>query len=101
MVGKRVDLNQSTIVDALRSVGATWISTSGDPNIGFDGIILWRSRVLIAEIKDESKPPSKRRLTPTELKRQQQCEAAGVPYLILLNPEQALRAVENGGIDGQ
>lgn len=93
MVGKRIDRNQPMIVWALRQAGAEWISTSGDPNIGFDGIILFRGRAMIAEVKDGNKPASARKLTDNELKRQRQCEAAGVPYLILLNPEQALKAV--------
>lgn len=90
---RRIDSNQPAVVDALRDEGMGWIPTSGDPNIGFDGIVLYQGRALLAEIKDESKPPSARKLTDAEEKRRQQCVSHGVPYLILLNPEQAVRTV--------
>jgi hypothetical protein len=89
-MAKRVDENSSAIVSAIRSVGAEWISTSGDPTIGFDGLVLWRGHVLICEIKDGSKPPSQRRLTENERKRQAQCESRGIAYLILTSPDHAV-----------
>lgn len=97
----RTDTNQSDIVSTLRAVGADWISTSGDPGIGFDGIVLFRGRIFIAEVKDETKPPSARRLTENEEKRKAQCEAHGVPYLIFLNPDQALEAIGAKKVNGQ
>lgn len=90
---KRVDQNQKEIVLALRGAGVDWISTTADPNLGFDGLAIFRRTIYICEIKNGSLPPSARKLTENELKRQRQCEAAGVPYLILLNPEQALEAI--------
>jgi len=90
---KRVDGNSGKVVEALRQIGAEWIPTSGDPSIGFDGLTLWRGRSLITEIKDGNKPPSARKLTVNELKRQRQCEARGVPYLILLSAEHAIEVL--------
>jgi len=90
---KRTDANQTEVVRALRQIGAEWIPTSGDPMIGFDGLVLWRSRVLICEVKDGSKPPSARKLTDNELKRQAQCESRGIPFLILTSPEQAVELI--------
>ncbi len=90
---KRIDSNQPEIVQALRSVGAEWIPTSGDPNIGFDGIVLFRGHALICEIKDGAKPPSARKLTENEAKRKLQCELHNVPYLILLSVEQAIKSI--------
>jgi hypothetical protein len=62
----RVDANQTEIVQALRGVGATVAITSmvgqgyPDLTVGYHG------RNYLLEIKDGSKPPSKRRLTPDE-----------------------------------
>ncbi len=62
----RIDANQPEIVQALRDIGASVVVTSmlgggfGDIVVGF------RDQNFIIEIKDGSKPPSKRRLTPDE-----------------------------------
>lgn len=62
----RVDANQSTIAEALRSCGATvqLIHAVGkgcpDLLVGFGGVN------LLLEVKDGSKSPSKRKLTPDE-----------------------------------
>jgi len=90
---KRIDENQPEIVKALRRIGADWIPTSGDPMIGFDGLVLWRNHVLICEIKDGAKSASRRKLTDNEVKRRRQCESRGIPYLILTSPEQAIELI--------
>jgi hypothetical protein len=62
----RIDDNQKEIVQALRAVGASVAVTSalGD---GFGDIVIgFRGQNFIIEIKDENKPPSKRKLTPAE-----------------------------------
>lgn len=62
----RVDSNQPAIVDALRRIGATVqpLHTIGrgcpDLLVGYQG------RNLLLEVKDGSKPPSKRALTADE-----------------------------------
>ena len=63
----RVDANQAAVVAGLRRVGATVALTHmiGD---GFpDCIAGYRGVNYLLEIKDENKPPSKRRLTPDEV----------------------------------
>ena len=63
---KRVDNNHSEIVKGLRAVGATVRSTAaiGD---GFPDLAVgWRGVTYLLEIKDGSKPKSKRTLTPAE-----------------------------------
>lgn len=62
----RVDANQNEIVQALRDVGASVAVTSmiGE---GFPDLVVgFRGRNYLFEIKDGSKPPSKRKLTPDE-----------------------------------
>lgn len=64
----RVDANQTEIVAALRRAGASVKPTHmvGD---GFVDIVAgYRGRNLLIEIKDGSKPPSARKLTPDEVR---------------------------------
>lgn len=93
MRANKIDANQREIVDALRKVGAVWISTSGDPSIGFDGLIAYRTRLLPCEIKDGSKPPSARRLTDNESKRAYQLAHVGVKVSVVTSVEDALRLI--------
>jgi hypothetical protein len=93
MSGKRIDANQPSIVKTLRNVGAGWIPLSGDPTTGMDGLILFRSKVYLAEIKDGAKKPSERQLTDKEKKRKAMVEAHGVDYNIIESEEDALRLI--------
>lgn len=86
----RTDGNQPDIVKALRQLGAEWVDTSADPRSGCDGIVLWRGRSLITEIKNGSLSASRRKLTDNEQETQAKCEAHGVPYLILTSVDQAI-----------
>jgi hypothetical protein len=62
----RTDVNQGNIVNALRDVGASVAVTSALGS-GFPDIVVgFRGVNYLMEIKDGSKPPSKRRLTPKE-----------------------------------
>lgn len=94
MTGKRVDANQADIVDTLRRCGAEWIPVSGDPTIGFDGLVAFRGKLEVVEVKDGSKPPSERRLTDREAKRKAQLENKGVSYNVLESVDDALRLIE-------
>ena len=64
----RIDANQSEIVNALRDVGASVAITSMVGNGFVDIVVGFRGRNYLLEIKDGSKPPSKRRLTEDEQK---------------------------------
>lgn len=64
----RVDRNQSEIVKALRKVGCTVTPTHivGD---GFPDLVVgWQGVNHLLEVKDGTKPPSARALTPDESK---------------------------------
>jgi hypothetical protein len=61
------DANQKEIVSIFRSIGCSVTITSalGD---GFpDLVVSRRGKTILAEIKDGSKPPSKRKLTPDQI----------------------------------
>lgn len=92
-MGKRVDQNQADIVKAIRALGAEWVYTSEDPRSGCDGIILWRGRAIVCELKNGALPPSRRKLTKNELETKAKCEKTGAPYLILHSPEDAMHVV--------
>lgn len=62
----RIDANQGEIVDAARGVGATVWITSALGNGGPDLVIGRRGTNFCVEVKDGSKSPSKRVLTPDE-----------------------------------
>jgi hypothetical protein len=87
----KVDDNQKAIVRALRAVGASVeprLSRVGggcpDLLVGFQG------DSYVMEVKDPSKPPSGRKLTPDELVWQAQWAGQ---YDVVLTAEDALRAI--------
>ncbi len=63
----RVDTNQSEIVKAARKMGASVAILSNLGNGIPDILIGHKGKNLLVEIKDGTKPPSKRKLTPDEL----------------------------------
>lgn len=66
MRAKKIDSNQPTIVKQLRALHISVRVTSmvGD---GFTDLVLgFRSQNFLIELKDPSRPPSKRKLTPDE-----------------------------------
>jgi len=62
----RIDANQPEIVKKLRDVGATVAVTSALGNGFVDIVVGYRGTNYLLEIKDGSKPPSKRKLTEKE-----------------------------------
>lgn len=93
MTFKKKDRNQKEIEQHLKQVGALWIDCTGDPNIGFDGIVAYRGKLYIVEAKDGKKPPSQRQLTDGEKRRKEQVECAGVQYNVIESTEQMLQLI--------
>lgn len=64
----KVDANQAQIVAALRAAGATVISLaacgSGIPDL----LVGHAGKTALIEVKDSQQPPSKRQLTPDQLR---------------------------------
>jgi hypothetical protein len=68
MRGNRIDANQNEIVTALRKVGCS-VAITSSLGKGFPDIVVgWKGRNYLLEIKDGSKTPSQRKLTPDEQK---------------------------------
>lgn len=91
MTRKRKDANHRDIVEALEKSGVHCIDMTGDPAIGFDLLLIYRSHKEIVEVKDGDKPESARRLTDGETNRKTEVERRGVPYRIVESVDDALR----------
>lgn len=63
----RTDSNQTQIVQALRRAGATVISLADQGSGVPDLLIGFAGKTALMEVKDGSKPPSERTLTPMQL----------------------------------
>lgn len=63
----RVDANHAEIVAALRKIGASVADTSGVGGGYPDLTVGYRGRNHLLEVKDGSKSPSKRKLTPDQV----------------------------------
>ena len=63
----KIDANQTAVVQALRQLGATVQSLAAIGDGCPDLLVGYRGQTLLLEVKDGSKPPSARRLTPDQL----------------------------------
>ena len=81
--GCRVDDNQAEIVRVLRDMGAKVEDCSrmgsGYPDLN----VIYRSRIVFAEVKDGRKPPSRRELTPDQVKFHEACAMHDVKVHII------------------
>jgi len=68
MRAARVDANQAEIVDALRKVGCTVQPLHAVGQGVPDLLVGYRGNNVLIEVKDGSKPPSARKLTPDQVK---------------------------------
>jgi hypothetical protein len=93
----RKDANHAAIAQLLRQVGAHVIDAAAAPALGFDLIVVHRGWIYIMEVKDGSKPPSERQLTPNEQEQQAALARHDVGYHVVLSEDDALRVI--GAID--
>ena len=91
MRAKRVDGNHAVVRDALRSVAGIVVQDLSGAGSGIPDLLVGcEGRNFLLEVKDPSKPPSRRRLT-----RAQESWHAGWTgqVAVVETPEQALRVV--------
>lgn len=88
----KVDANHSEIVDALRAVGAGVQSLASVGNGCPDLLVAFRGAWHVLEIKDGSKPPSHRRLTPDEQAWFERFDELA-PCYVVCSVEEALEAI--------
>ena len=87
---RRIDRNQPEIVQKLRDIGATVTVLS---MVGFgcpDILVGWHGVNYLLEIKDGEKSPSRRTLTPAEMRWHRDWEGQSA---IVLSADEAIRTV--------
>ncbi|MCG3770463.1 MAG: hypothetical protein JW384_01613 [Nitrosomonadaceae bacterium] len=67
MRAAKIDANQTEIVTALRKIGATVQILSAVGQGCPDLLIGYKGKNYLVEVKDGSKPPSQRKLTPDQV----------------------------------
>lgn len=87
----KVDANQAVIVDALRTVGASVHSLAAVGGGIPDLLVGYRRATYLLEVKDGSKPPSQRELTPDQVKFHG--DWFGGPCVVVNSVPEALAAV--------
>lgn len=93
MRAAKIDANQPQIVDALRKAGCRVCITSSfggglpDLLVGFPN-----REIALVEVKDGSKPPSARKLTPDQVKFH--AEWYGWPLFVVTSVDEALGLVQ-------
>jgi Holliday junction resolvase len=81
----RIDDNHRDVVEALRQLGASVVSlAAGVP----DALVGLRGKTYLVEIKDGSKSPSRRRLTPDQVAFVEAWR--GSPVVILTSVDDAI-----------
>lgn len=88
----KIDDNQTAIVRALRSAGATVCSLAAAGNGIPDLLVGHAGRTALMEVKDGQKPPSARRLTPDQ--EQWRREWTGGTLALVNDVESALRVLK-------
>jgi hypothetical protein len=86
----KIDANQPEIVNALRDVGATVLPMHSLGHGAPDLAVGWQGRCYLLELKDGTLPPSRRKLTPDELKWH---EAWRGHVAVVMNVDEALQAI--------
>jgi hypothetical protein len=86
----KVDANQAVVVGGLRACGALVLSLA-PMGKGVPDLLIWHHTkgFQLFEVKDGSKPPSKRKLTPDQIEFQ----AEGWPVTVVESVEGAMAAL--------
>jgi hypothetical protein len=87
---RKVDANHSELVKLWRDMGATVWDLSGVGKGIADVLVGWRGRWVPVEIKDGTKPPSARRLTPAQILLHGEIRHKELPLYVVTNEEEAL-----------
>lgn len=87
----KVDANQTAIVDALKSSGVKVLSLAALGKGAPDLLCGFRGRLVLLEVKDGDKVPSRQKLTPDQ--EQFHWEWAELPLFTVRSVLEALKAV--------
>jgi Holliday junction resolvase len=87
----KTDANQTQITSALRAAGAQVQSLAAVGKGVPDLLVKYQGTFYLIEVKDGRKPPSKRQLTPDQVKWHEEWKCAFLG--VVENPEQALKFI--------
>jgi len=93
---RRIDDSHRAIVAGLEAHGVRVISLAALGKGVPDLLCGWRGRWVLLEVKDGSKPPSARKLTPAEAHFLALCRADGLPAYVVESVKQAVDVVTKG-----
>lgn len=79
----RVDGNHAELRQQARACGMLWVDTFRLGEGAPDAFVCWRGAWCAVEVKDPTKPPSKRRLTDDELEWHEHANAKGAPVAVV------------------
>ena len=88
----RVDANQTDIMRALRKIGCVLQDLSSVGGGCPDLAVGWRGKLVMLEVKDGSKAPSARVLTPAQVEWHERWQ--GMPVRVVMSPAEAIQAVQ-------
>lgn len=89
----RADANQPAIVKALRGAGCL-VEHLHEVGGGCPDLLVgWRGRWHVVEVKDGSKPPSGRKLTPKQVEWHELAARRKLPVLIVISPKDAIEQI--------
>jgi hypothetical protein len=87
----KVDRNHAEVRDALRQIG-WWVKDASKWGEGWPDLMIAKpGRYMFVEVKDGTRPPSERKLTPAQVRVHAELQAAGVPVVVVTSVEQAIR----------
>jgi len=89
----KVDRNQDEVVGALRAAGVLVLSLAALGKGVPDLLCAFHGRLVLIEVKDGTKAPSRRKLTPDQVEWHRDWAQAGVPLHVVETPWAALKAV--------
>jgi hypothetical protein len=89
----KVDSNHGEVRDTYRKAGAVVADTSGAGSGFPDMVVSYRGQVHLVEVKDGSKPPSARKLTPDQVKFHAEQASVGVTVHVVTCVDDALIAI--------
>lgn len=91
----KVDRNQREVSQALTQCGA-WVIDCSRIGEGYPDLnVVHRGRVMYVEVKDGSKPPSARKLTPAQVEFHARAAAHGVPVHVVKDIDEALELIKS------
>lgn len=90
MIRRSYDANHGSVKRTFERLGA-YVFDCAHVGGGFpDLVVFWRGRGIFVEVKDGSKPPSDRKLRPSQLFMHAEAARCGVPVHVVTSEDEAM-----------